>query len=185
MSEPGVARYGAMDFADWCAIRMDHTDPRDTWDKSCGRIWRLRGKDYRPAAPFNLAQRSSQELIALLGDQRKWYRDRARTLLSERKDQSLVAELRRLARERRGQLALEAVWTANLIAGMDPDWALTLLDHPGAAIRSWRVRVLRDAGSITPSMRQRLAELALSEPDAEVRSALAGLAARLEPDAAL
>jgi mono/diheme cytochrome c family protein len=34
-------------------------------------------------------------------------------------------------------------------------------------------------------MRRRLAELARSEPEAEVRSALAGLAARLEPDAAL
>ena len=183
--DTAVGPDGAVYFADWCDIRMDHTDPRDTWDKSCGRIWRLRGKDYRPVAPFALAQRSSQELIALLGDQRKWYRDQARTLLGERKDPSVVAELRRLARERRGPLALEALWTANLISGMDPDWALTLLDHPDEAIRSWTVRLLSDAGSITPAMRRRLAELARSEPDAEVRSALAGLAARVEPDAAL
>src|SRR4030095_9055732 len=94
--DTAVGPDGAVYFADGCDIRMDHTDPRDTWDKSCGRIWRLRGKDYRPVAPFNLAQRSSQNLIALLGDPRKWYREHARRLLAERRDQSLVPRLRTL-----------------------------------------------------------------------------------------
>jgi len=58
-----------------------------------------------------------------------------------------------------------------------------MLDHPDAPIRSWTVRLLNDAGSIT--MRQRLVGLARSEPDAEVRSELASTAARLEVDAAL
>ena len=80
---------GAIYIADWCDIRMDHTDPRDTWDKSCGRIWRLRASGSRPIAPFNLAARSSQELVELLGDKRKWYREQARRLLGERRDQSL------------------------------------------------------------------------------------------------
>jgi mono/diheme cytochrome c family protein len=106
-------------------------------------------------------------------------------VLGERKDQSLVPGLRRLARERRGQLALETLWTANLISGIDPEWALALLNHPDAAIRLWTVRLLNDAGSIAPPLRLRLVELARSEPDAEVRSELAGLAARLEPDDAL
>jgi putative membrane-bound dehydrogenase-like protein len=183
--DTAVGPDGAVYFADWCDIRMDHTDPRDTWDKSCGRIWRLRGKDYRQAAPFDLAQRSSQELVELLGDQRKWYRDQARRVLGERKDQSLVPRLRTLARERRGQLALEALWTANLISGMDSEWALALLDHPDAPIRSWTVRLLNHAGAITRPLRQRLVGLARSEPDAEVRSELASTATRLEADAAL
>jgi hypothetical protein len=100
--DTAVGPDGAVYFADWCDIRMDHTDPRDTWDKSCGRIWRLRAKDYRPAARFNLERRSSSELIELLGDQRKWYRDQARRVLGERKEQALVPGLRGLARERRG-----------------------------------------------------------------------------------
>jgi putative membrane-bound dehydrogenase-like protein len=182
--DTAVGPDGAVYFADWCDIRMDHTDPRDTWDKSCGRIWRLRAKDYRPVAPFNLERRSSSELIELLGDQRKWYRDQARRVLGERKEQLLVPALRRLARERRGQLALEALWTANLISGMDPEWALSLLDHPDAPIRSWTLHLLPDL-SMTSTMRERLVGLARSEPDAEVRSALAGTAARLEADAAL
>jgi putative membrane-bound dehydrogenase-like protein len=176
---------GAVYFADWCDIRMDHTDPRDTWDKSCGRIWRLRVKDYRPVATFNLAQRSSNDLIELLADKRKWYREHARRLLGERKDQSLVPRLRRMAREERGHRALEALWTANLISGMDADWALPLLDHPDAPVRSWVLRLLNRPESITGPMRERLVRLARSEPDAEVRSELANTAARLETDDAV
>jgi putative membrane-bound dehydrogenase-like protein len=182
--DTAVGPDGAVYFADWCDIRMDHTDPRDTWDKSCGRIWRLRAKDYRPVPPFNLEGRSSQDLVALLGDERKWYRDQARRLLGERRDRSLVPGLRRLALERRGQLALEALWTANLISGMDSDWALPLLDHADASVRLWTLRLL-PARSITQPMRERLIRLARSEPDAEVRSELASMAARLETNAGL
>ena len=183
--DTAVGPDGAVYFADWCDIRMDHTDPRDTWDKSCGRIWRLRARDYRPAAPFNIAHRGSNELIELLGDQRKWYRDAARRVLGERREQALVPRLRRVAREQRGQLALEALWTANLISGMDSEWGLALLDHPDAPIRSWTLRLLNDSKSITAPMRQRLVGLARTEPDAEVRSELANTAARLEATAAL
>ena len=176
---------GAVYFADWCDVRMDHTDPRDTWDKSCGRIWRLRAKNSRPIAPFNLAQRSSHELVELLGDNRKWYREQARRLLGERRDHSLVPDLRRLVREERGQLALEALWTANLIAGIDSSAAFELLDHPDAAVRSWTLRLLPGARSITRPLHQRLVRLARTDPDAEVRSDLARMAGQLSADDAL
>ena len=176
---------GAIYIADWCDIRMDHTDPRDTWDKSCGRIWRLRASGSRPIARFNLAARSSQELVELLGDKRKWYREQARRLLGERRDQSMVARLRRLARDERGQLALEALWTANLISGMDAEWARDLLAHPDASVRFWTVRLLNPTVSNLRLLHDTLIVLARSEADAEVRSELAYATARLEPAAAL
>jgi putative membrane-bound dehydrogenase-like protein len=176
---------GAIYIADWCDIRMDHTDPRDTWDKSCGRIWRLRASGSQPIAPFNLASRSSQELVELFGDTRKWYREQARRLLGERRDQSLVARLRRLARDERGQLALEALWTANLISGMDAEWARDLLAHPDASVRFWTVRLLNPTVSNLRLLHDTLIVLARSEPAAEVRSELAYATARLEPPAAL
>jgi putative membrane-bound dehydrogenase-like protein len=183
--DTAVGPDGAVYVADWCDIRMDHTDPRDTWDKGCGRIWRLRAGDSSSVAPFDLAKRSSQDLIERLGDGRKWYREHARRLLGERKDRSLVPQLRRLALERRGQLALEALWTANLISAMDHDWARLLLEHPDAPVRSWALRLLSDAGAPAEPMHQSLVRLARTEPDAEVRSELASTAARLEATAAL
>ena len=173
---------GAIYVADWCDIRMDHTDPRDTWDKSCGRIWRLRAKDWRPAPRVNLAAQSSGQLVQLLGDKRKWYRDHARRLLGERRDRSTLPELRRLARESRGQLALEALWTAYQIAGMDPDWALQLIAHGDASVRLWAVRLLPRDAPTPPALREKLVALARTEPDPEVRSELANAAARLEPE---
>ena len=182
--DTAVGPDGAVYFADWCDIRMDHTDPRDTWDKSCGRIWRLRAGDYRPVAPFNLAQRSSRELVTILGDTRKWYREHARRLLGERRDRSVVAELRRVAVEERGQLALEALWTATLISGMDSGRALDLLDHPDAPVRIWALRLL-NRESIAPPMQQWLVGLARRERDAEVRSELANMSRRLDADEGL
>ena len=183
--DTAVGPDGAVYVADWCDIRMDHTDPRDTWDKSCGRIWRLRASDDRPAARVDLARRSTPELIESLGDSRKWYRDHARRLLGERRDGPSVERLRRVALERRGQIALEALWTANLISGIDAGWARALLDHPDAPVRAWTLRLLTDAGSIAPGLRERLIELARGEPDAEVRSELASMAGRLATSDAL
>jgi putative membrane-bound dehydrogenase-like protein len=176
---------GAIYVADWCDIRMDHTDPRDTWDKSCGRIWRLRATDYRPVRPFNLATRSSGELAGLLGDARKWYREQARRLLGERRDPSLLPLLRRRVAERRGPEALGALWTANLIAPIETNWAIDLLDHPDAAVRAWTLRLLQAGGPAAAAMRPRLVALARGEPDAEVRSELARTAADLPAEDAL
>ncbi len=185
---------GAVYIADWCDIRMDHTDPRDTWDKDCGRIWRLRagnnvGRNLRvdggtEITPDVIYRQTSQHLVAQLGDTRKWYREQARRLLGERRDKAIVPELERLARTSRGTLALEALWARNLVVGMDTGWALELLDHPEAAVRLWTVRLL-DPRSVAPPMRDRLVRLARSEPSAEVRSELAGAAARFDADAAL
>ncbi|MEX0928686.1 MAG: PVC-type heme-binding CxxCH protein [Balneolales bacterium] len=176
---------GAVYFADWCDIRMDHVDPRDTWNKSCGRIWRLQPDDYQPVAPFDLASLSGEELADLLDDERKWYREQARRLLGERKEYSLVDRLQRQALEERGQLALESLWTVNLIDGIDPDWALRLMDHPDAGIRSWIVRLLGDTGEVTAPLLQHMVRLARTDPDLGVRSQLASTARRLGVSEAL
>jgi putative membrane-bound dehydrogenase-like protein len=172
---------GAIYVADWCDIRMDHTDPRDTWDKSCGRIWRLRGKERRPAQRLDLGAQSNAQLVRLLEDNRKWYRDHARRLLGERRDRSAVPELRRVARDMHGQLALEALWTAHQIAGMDPEWALQLMTHADAPVRLWAVRLLQPGPATPPALAERLVALARTESDPEVRSELASAAARLPP----
>ncbi|MEX0772920.1 MAG: PVC-type heme-binding CxxCH protein [Balneolales bacterium] len=176
---------GAVYFADWCDIRMNHVQPVDTWDKSCGRIWRLQAEGHQPIAPFDLTELSNEQLIELLSDERKWYRGQARRLLGERADASVVPSLRQLIENQTGQIALEALWTINLIEGIDHDWALDLLDHPNEFVRYWTIRLLGDTGSINPEIRERMVGLARNEPNAEVRSQLASTSKRLPAEDAL
>ncbi|MEX2402529.1 MAG: PVC-type heme-binding CxxCH protein [Balneolales bacterium] len=176
---------GAVYFADWCDVRMNHVQPVDTWDKSCGRIWRLQAEGHQPIAPFDLTELSNEQLIELLSDERKWYRGQARRLLGERADASVVPSLRQLIENQTGQIALEALWTINLIEGIDHDWALDLLDHPNEFVRYWTIRLLGDTGSINPEIRERMVGLARNEPSAEVRSQLASTSKRLPAEDAL
>jgi mono/diheme cytochrome c family protein len=67
---------------------------------------------------------------------------------------------------------------------MDVASARDLLDHPDAPVRSWTLRLL-DPATITGPLRERLIGLARTEPNPEVRSELAGTAARVGTNTAL
>ncbi len=47
---------GAIYIADWCDSRLSHLDPRDTWDKATGRLWRLKASGtnarFSPSPPL-------------------------------------------------------------------------------------------------------------------------------------
>ena len=173
---------GAIYIADWCDIRMDHTDPRDTWDKSCGRIWRLRASGSRPIAPFNLAARSSQELVELLGDKRKWYREQARRLLGERRDQSLLAAIAAACARR-----TRPAGTRSVVDGeSDLRDGCRMGTRPAGSSR--RVCSILDRAALESHGVERCGCCTTrwscwlgAKPDAEVRSELAYTTARLEP----
>jgi putative heme-binding domain-containing protein len=170
---------GAVYFTDFYENRISHLDPRDTWDRSTGRIYRVRPKDYKPVAPFDLSRLSSHELVGLLGHKNRWYRQTALRLLGDRKDRSVVPELRRGLEENTGQLALESLWALNLCGGFSEEFALRALHHADPFVRMWTVRLLGDPKGVSPSVAIKLAELAANEPHAQVRSQLASSAKRL------
>ena len=185
--DTAVGPDGAIYIADWCDIRMDHTDPRDTWDKSCGRIWRLRAKDYRPVAPFDLAAAEQLRISSSCSaTPESGTANRHGGCSANAEIARWFPQLRRLARDGRGQLALEALWTANLISGMDSDVGARPAGSPrraGPILGTAPVECPRDRsrGRCTSE----LVRLARTEPDAEVRSELANTAGRLEPRDAL
>lgn len=171
---------GALYVADWYDGQTNHyRNHEGQIDRTNGRIYRLEAKDAKPIAPFNLANSSTHELIGLLNHRNIWFRRMALRLLGDRKDAKAIPELSRLAREGRGQGALEALWGLNLSGGLDEANALALLGHADPDVRLWTVRLLCDASSVTPDVATRLAELAKSEPAVAVRSQLASSARRL------
>ena len=176
---------GAIYFADWYDIRLTHLDPRDTWDKSNGRIYRLT----RPGAPripaFDLAKLSSDDLAGFLTHSNRWFRQQALRIFGDRRDPAIVPKLTRLLESQTGQPALEALWAVNLSSGFSDSLALRQLSHADPFVRLWTVRLLGDAQKVSPQIAGGLAQLAHSETNAEVRSQLACSARRLPADDAI
>ena len=86
------------------------------------------------SAPFNLAQRSSQDLDRAARRQEKVV-PRARTASARRAQRPVArsAVAAAVPASGRGQLALEALWTANLISGMDSELGARSAGSPRCA----------------------------------------------------
>jgi putative membrane-bound dehydrogenase-like protein len=174
---------GSVFVVDWYDKRASHLDPRDNWDRTNGRIYKVIYRGTKPVAPFDLSRRSSAELVALRSEANDWWPDMARRLLAERRDASVVPGLKSsLLAERDEALALRDLWALDVSGGLDDATAMALLDHPAAGVRRWTVRLLGDDGRMDDAFHARLVELARREPDATVRSQLASSCQRWPAD---
>lgn len=177
---------GAVYLCDWYDSRLSHVDPRDTWHKSSGRVYRLKNKqDVGTHQPFDLSTYSNEQLTALLSHPNKWFRQQALRQFGDRKDLSSVPALRALMQSADGQTALEALWAINLSGGFSDTVASQALEHADPFVRMWAVRLLGDASAVSKDISRRLAVLSANEPHAEVRSQLASSAKRLPAREAL
>ncbi len=171
---------GAIYVADWYDGQVNHyRNHEGKIDKANGRIYRLQAKGASPLAKFDLGHASGAELLVYLQHTNKWFRQMALQLLGDRRDASLVPELRKLLEGNTGQTALEALWALNLSGGLDEATARQALSHPNPFVRLWAVRLLGDNQKVSRAMATRLTELAEQEPNIEVRAQLASSAKRL------
>jgi putative heme-binding domain-containing protein len=170
---------GAVYIADWHDKRTAHPDPDADWDRSNGRIYRLAATGTKPAAKSDLAAKSSAELVELLGDANVWYVRKARRLLGERRDASVMPVLRKMVEQRAGIPALEALWALYLSGGMDSSVVDRLLGHRDEDVRAWTVRLLgEDPPRVAGRTRSQLLTMAKSDPSVRVRAQLACYAQR-------
>ncbi len=171
---------GSVYIADWYDSRLSHVDPRDTWSKNTGRIYRLQDKNSKKGSPkFDLSKYSNDQLIALLSNKNKWFRQQALQQFGDRKDASVIAKLLPLFKGDDGQTALEALWAINFSGGFNEQLATTGLQHSDPFVRMWTVRLLSDGNSVSPQMSAQIERLAVLEMNPEVRSQIAATAKRL------
>ncbi|PAW80193.1 MAG: dehydrogenase [Pedosphaera sp. Tous-C6FEB] len=195
---------GAIYFADWCDSRLSHLDPRDTWDKESGRVYRLSAAGAKVGwDKIDFAKLSGDELIKLLSHANKWHRQTALRVLWDRGDKSLLPKLKELVFSKSvfsvqtpkanaapptklnteslntEHLPLEAFWAVHASGGFDDAFALQTLAHPNEMVRYWTIRLLGDRKRVTPQQQAALLALAKSEPAAEVRAQLASSVTRL------
>ena len=171
---------GAVYIADWYDSRLSHVDPRDTWHKSSGRIYRLRAKGSKAAyANFDLSKFTNAQLIKLLENNNKWFRQQAILQFANRRDKSIVPKLAYILKSGKPDLALEALWAIHVSAGLSDEIAGIALDHQDQYVREWAVRLLGDRKKVSPVLSARLTMLAAKETSLAVRSQLASTAKRL------
>ena len=177
---------GAIYICDWYDSRLSHVDPRDTWHKSSGRIYRLKAKtESDPLPKFDLSTLSNEQLTGLLSHENKWYRQQALRQFGDRKDKSAITSLLPLLESGDGQSALEALWAINLSDGFSDAVAKAALAHKDPFVRMWGVRLLGDASVVSNEISKYLERLAFRETHPEVRSQLASSAKRLPAKDAL
>ncbi|HEV3162788.1 MAG TPA: PVC-type heme-binding CxxCH protein [Isosphaeraceae bacterium] len=165
---------GSVFVVDWYDRRASHLDPRDNWDRSNGRIYKVSYEGTKTVKPFDLAKLSSAELVDLRSKANDWWPDMARRLLAERRDGSVIPALKALLHDDRDEpMAMRDLWALDVSGGLDDATALGLLEHPLPSVRRWAVRRLGDDARMNDSIRSSLAHLAGHDSDSAVRSQLA------------
>ncbi len=136
---------GSLFVADFYEAKIAHGGHNDgVIDRDSGRIYRLSAKDAKASVPFDLAKKSSAELVALLASTNRWERQTALRLLGDRKDKSVVPDLKKQVLNSIGQTALESLWALNLIGAHDRELATLLVSHKEPWVRAWNIRLLAD-----------------------------------------
>src|SRR5206468_4200762 len=82
---------GCVYVADRFDARTAHPDPGAEWDRSNGRIYRIAFGTPPKVSVFDLAKKSSTELVKLLNPPNDWYARTARRLLPDRPDPASLA----------------------------------------------------------------------------------------------
>ncbi|HSH96500.1 MAG TPA: c-type cytochrome, partial [Roseimicrobium sp.] len=176
---------GAIYLADWYDSRLTHVDPRDTWDREHGRIYRLQAKGAKPVAPFDLGRSTDDVLIKTLSHPNKWYRQTAVRILGERKNRDLLPRLAGIVEKDSDHAGLEAFWVINQIGGFDTAFAAKNLKHANPSIRSWTIRLLADNFVLPPTLQKTMVDLARTESVSQVRAQLAASAKRWLAEASI
>jgi putative membrane-bound dehydrogenase-like protein len=172
---------GALYIADWYDAEIAHLRNAGVpYDNSTGRIYRLRAKNATPTRMPNIAQATSSQLVEWLQHENRTVRQLALKQLYDRRDMALLPELRAaLHANEVGQNSLETLWAIHACGGWDEATIMLGLGHSDPFVRLWTVRLTCDQLEVAPTIVARIAGLAKTEENIEVRSQLASSAKRL------
>jgi putative membrane-bound dehydrogenase-like protein len=171
---------GCVHVVDWHDRRASHLDPRDTWDRSNGRIYRIVHGHRPPVEPFDLATWPTSQLVAQINDPNDWWAETTRRVLFDRRDPTPIPDLKAQldAETTRPERALKLLWALDACGGLTDEAAYRVLKHPLAPVRAWAVRRLGDDIHHFGPIPAALASLARGDDSVLVRSQLAASAQR-------
>ncbi|HAB18306.1 MAG TPA: dehydrogenase, partial [Verrucomicrobiales bacterium] len=188
---------GAIYVCDWYDRQVNHyRNHEGQIDQSNGRIYRLRPRGGLEGRLTGNASYPPERLVAEAQESSRWYQQTAVRLLGDRGDQSQVPALRAALREARDPArdalytvsllgpaqrakALGSLWALNACGGFSAEDTEFCLNHWVPEVRLWTVRLVGDGRKANPALARKIADLAATEPNIEVRAQLASTAKRL------
>lgn len=168
---------------DWYDKQACHRRTPEIWDRTNGRMYRIRYGEAIGAA-VDLSSQSSAELCALQLHDNDWYVRRARRVLMERgPDPAVHAALDKLISSQKVTAKrLRALWSLHVTGGLDAERSLALLADADEHIRAWTVQLICEHGALETAQRDRLAEMAQQDRSQVVRLYLASAMQRIKGD---
>ena len=176
----------AIYIADWHDQRTAHPDPDAEWDRSNGRVFRLRWNESQPAPVPDPHSLASTQLTTWLDSNNDWQRRRARRILMERQyrdDNGLLRQ--KLTSSPDPQQTLQTLWTLAASNGITENSLRSLLEHTDASVRAWAIRLLCELDSPSADSLKALVHTAAAESNPLVISQLAAGAQRLPSESGL
>lgn len=178
---------GAVYFIDWYDKQACHWNEPTVWDRTNGRLYRVRYGAQRSAA-VDLASMSAQECVELQRSGNETIARRARVELAARHAAKSQTALRAdlIARLREGSadepLSLRWLWSLHAIGGIDDAAAQALSASRHEYVRAWTIQLALERGAPSPALLSRFEELAREDGSAAVRLYLASALQRLPVD---
>ncbi len=177
---------GAIYTSDWHDKQTCHNVTPEIWNRTDGRIFRIRYGSVRPV-DIDLYQSRDHELVGLLGHPNQFFVRQAERILQERAAEKkldtagvekLLTEMMQPVHGRSDRL--RALWTRFSCGLMSQDELVLVLSDDDEYLRGWAVHMLGDqADLMTPQTVQALAELAKSDSSRVVSRYLASVSGRM------
>ena len=188
---------GSLYMLDWYDKQACHRNDINLWDRSNGRMYRVRFGD-GDNSRVDLHSWNNTELCRAMTSDNEWIVRTARRLLQERASQpswsdsenaAAQAELSRIFKDERlpTPKRLRALWALHCVDGWDPQFVEPLLADADEHIRAWTITlVLERAGGVAygKSLVPRrpitaFAQMAANDPSPVVRLAVASALQRV------
>lgn len=172
---------GAVYMIDWYDQQHCHNPNAERWDRTNGRLYRIKYDPTWKPVKVDLAAKTDSELLTLQGHKNAWYGRTARRLLQERASRlrnnaQFEKQLVTLAGSSDPAARLKALWIAHW---SHPQRLGTHLADSHPYVRGWAIQLLCEGGQIQRELAERLADMAKSDASPAVRRYLVSAAQRL------
>jgi putative membrane-bound dehydrogenase-like protein len=175
---------GEVYFIDWYDKAACHRRDVELWDRSNGRLYRLRYGEI-DAPELHLHTMSAEQLVVAMASRNEFVVRHARRLLAERGPLTGDAKqsLRNLTERHSDPLVrLRGLWAMHGVGMLDDAAAEILLRDPSADVRAWVIRLAAERPERMPETVARLESIANDDQSVVVRLALASALQRLPLD---